>query len=64
MSPDSSSGSRSPIDLSTTAAGTINQIARGFSSFFTKSASEELPVALSFTSSATAFGDMSKTTHW
>ena len=29
--------------LSTTAAGTINQIARGFSSFFTRSASEDAP---------------------
>src|SRR4029077_12114243 len=64
MSPASTSGKRSPIDLSTTAAGTINQIALGFSSFFTKSGSEELPVALSLTSSATASGDMSKTTHW
>ena len=49
--------------MSTTAAGTISQIARGFASFFTKSASEEAPVAFSFASSATAFGDMSKTTH-
>ena len=48
---------------STTAAGTISQIARGFSSFVTKSRSEELPVAFSCTSSFTAFGDMSKTTH-
>ena len=29
--------------LSTTAAGTISQTARGFSSFFTRSASEEAP---------------------
>ena len=29
------------MDLSTTAAGTISQIARGLSSFFTKSASED-----------------------
>ena len=50
--------------LSTTAAGTISQIARGLSSFFTKSASEEAPIAFSLTSSSTAFGDMSKTTHW
>ena len=32
---------------STAAAGTINHIARGFSSFVTKSCSEELPVAFS-----------------
>src|SRR5258708_40099067 len=50
--------------LSTTAAGTINQIARGFSSLRTRSASEEAPTALSRAKSSTAFGDMSKTTHW
>ena len=33
--------------LSTTAAGTISQTARGFSSFFTKSASDEAPTAFS-----------------
>ena len=44
---------------STTAAGTISQTARGFSSFFTKSASEVAPTALSFTSSCTAGGDRS-----
>ena len=49
--------------LSTTAAGTINQMARGFSSFFTRSASEEAPTAFSLASSFTAFGDLSKTTH-
>ena len=49
---------------STTAAGTISQTARGFSSFFTKSASEEAPTAFSLASSSTAFGDLSKTTHW
>ena len=30
--------------LSTTAAGTINQTARGLSSFFTRSASEDAPI--------------------
>jgi hypothetical protein len=48
---------------STAAAGTINQIARGFSSLVTKSWNEELPVAFSCTKSFTAFGNMSKTTH-
>ena len=47
---------------STTAAGTISQIARGFSSFSTRSASELAPVALSFVEIRTAFGDASKTT--
>src|SRR6266478_4552095 len=64
MSPLSSSGRRSPMDLSTTAAGTISHTVLGFSSFFTKSASEEAPTALSWVSSCTAFGDLSKTTHW
>ncbi len=49
--------------LSTTAAGTMSQTARGLSSFFTKSTSEVDPTALSCTSSCTVFGDMSKTTH-
>ena len=49
--------------LSTTAAGTMSQTARGFSSFLTRSASEELPIAFSSTNSSTALGDMSKTTH-
>ena len=49
--------------LSTTAAGTISQSARGLSSFFTKSAGEAAPIAFSLVSSFTAFGDMSKTTH-
>src|SRR5207249_2059500 len=62
MSPGSSDGRRSAIVLSTTAAGTISQTARGFSSFFTRSARDELPVALSLTISLTASGDMSKTT--
>ena len=63
MSPFSSRGRRSAMDVSTTAAGTINHTALGLSSFFTKSASEEAPTALSWASSCTAFGDMSKTTH-
>ena len=33
--------------LSTTAAGTISQTARGLSSFFTRSASDEAPTAFS-----------------
>jgi len=41
------------------AAVTISQIARGFASLPTKSASEEAPTAPSFASSSTAFGDMS-----
>ncbi len=49
--------------LSTTAAGTISQTARGFASFSTKSASDAAPTAFSFASASTAFGDMSKTTH-
>ena len=49
--------------LSTTAAGTISQIARGFSSFFTRSCKEDAPDAFSLTSSSTAFGDLSNTTH-
>src|SRR6266481_6932286 len=62
MSPGSSAGRRSAIVLSTTAAGTISQTARGFSSFLTSSASEEDPVARSLTISLTVSGDMSKTT--
>ena len=49
--------------LSTTPAGTISQTARGFFSVLAKSASEAVPMAFSFASSATAFADMSKTTH-
>ena len=49
--------------LSTTAAGTISQTARGLASFSTRSASEDAPVAFSFASSSTALGDMSNTTH-
>ena len=49
--------------LSTTPTGTISQTARGFVRLLANSASEALPTALSFTSSATAFGDMSNTAH-
>jgi hypothetical protein len=49
---------------STAAAGTISQTARGISSFFTRSAIDEAPIALARVSSSTAFGDRSKTTHW
>jgi hypothetical protein len=49
--------------LSTMAAGTINQIARGFSSFFTSSASDGAPTAFSSTSFFTTDGVLSKTTH-
>ena len=50
--------------LSTTPTGTISQTARGLLSFLTKSASDAAPTAFSFTSSATAFADLSNTTHW
>src|SRR5579872_1497575 len=62
MSPVSRCGTRLAMVLSTTAAGTINHIARGLSSFFTNSGSVAEPTAFSCTSSFTAFGDMSKTT--
>src|SRR5260370_30603695 len=64
MSPGSRWGKRSAIVLSTTAAGTINHTARGLSSFAANSCSPELPTAVSRTSLSTAFGDISKTTHW
>src|ERR1700722_13649012 len=47
--------------LSTMAAGTISQMARGPLSFLTKSAREEAPTAPSRTSSSTAFGETSNT---
>src|SRR5262245_17431674 len=56
MSPFSSEGRRSAMVLSTTAAGTMSHTARGLSSFFTKSASEVDPIALSCTSSCTVLG--------
>ena len=52
------------IVLSTTAAGTISQIARGLANFATKSAIDVAPVAFSATRSCTALGDMSNTVHW
>src|SRR5262249_28562616 len=57
-------GSRSAIIVSTAAAGTIIHTARGFSSFFTKSAREEAPMAFSLTNSSTTCWDLSNTTHW
>ena len=43
----------------TLAAGTITHRARGFSSFFTNSASDDAPVAPSFTSDSTAAAERS-----
>src|ERR1700686_4715579 len=63
MSSGSRWGSRSVMVPSTAAAGTINHIARGLSSFVTKSWSEELPSAFSCISSFTTLWDLSKTTH-
>src|SRR5438876_3955995 len=63
MSPGVTWGRRSLTVVSTTAAGTISQIARGPSSFFTRSAIDEAPTAFARVSSSTAFGDASKTTH-
>ena len=51
------------ITLSTTAAGTISQTARGLSNFITRSASDEAPTAFSLTRSATACGERAKATH-
>src|SRR5258708_37981279 len=45
MSPAESLGTNSLIEASTTAAGTISQMARGFCSFCTKSSIELAPVA-------------------
>ena len=45
--------------VSTAAAGTISQTARGVGSFFARSAIDEAPTALAPTSSSTAFGDLS-----
>src|SRR4029077_19447239 len=63
ISPASSNGDSSPIVSSTTAAGTISQIARGRSSFLTKSAREVAPIALSLTRSLTALCERSNATH-
>src|SRR5215813_9742393 len=63
MSSGSRRDARLAIVLSTTAAGTINQTTRGFCNFLTNSSSEDDPTAFSPTSSLTALGDLSKTTH-
>src|ERR1700733_5646014 len=62
MSPASRWGERPAMVSSTTAAGTISQMARGFASFFTTSASEVAPIAFSLMSSFTACGDLLNTT--
>src|SRR5262249_17559560 len=64
MSPLARWGRRSPMVVSTAAAGTISHTARGVSSFFTRSAIDEAPTALAWVNSSIAFGDRSKTTHW
>src|SRR6266851_2579067 len=64
ISRGSSRGNRSAINVSTTAAGTINHTVRGFWSFSTRSASDDAPTAFSFTKSFTFSGDRLKTTHW
>ena len=46
------------MSCSTTAPGIIIQIARGLSSFFTSSASEDAPTAPSLANSSTAWGDL------
>ena len=61
MSPASSNATRSAILLVATAAGTINQMARGFFGFFTRSASDDAPTAFSFARFATACADRSYT---
>ena len=61
VSPGSRKGRRSVMVLSTTAAGTISQTARGFSSFFIRSANEEALMAPSLARSWTALGNTSKT---
>src|SRR5882724_5564817 len=62
MSSFSSLGTRSCSVASTTPAGTISQMARGFWSFFTKSSSESEPVAPSPTSCLTVSALRSYTT--
>jgi hypothetical protein len=47
------------MELSTTAAGTISQITRGFVSFVTKSASDVEPPAFSPTNCCTASAERS-----
>src|SRR5262245_60298371 len=63
MSSGSRRGVRLAIVLSTAAAGTINQTTLGFRNFLTRSCIDDDPTAFSPTSSLTALGDMSKTTH-
>ena len=64
MSPFSRSGRRSAIDLSTTAAGTISQIARGFASFFDEVRERRGADRLLLRRAPRRpSGDMSKTTH-
>src|SRR5215813_5658731 len=63
MSPGARCWRRSAMVASTAAAGTISHTARGVSSFFTRSATDEAPTALACTSSSTALADRSKTTH-
>src|SRR5208282_2955035 len=57
-------GSRSAIVASTTAAGTISQIARGFCSLATNCSREAAPVAPSPESCITASALRSYATHW
>ncbi len=52
-------GASSSIDASTNAAGTIRQMARGRSIFFTSSDRELAPTAPSFTSEATTSAERS-----
>src|SRR5438270_3383843 len=63
MSPDERLDTRSLMVASTAAAGTISQMARGVSSFLTRSAIDVAPTAFARVNSSTAFGDLSKTTH-
>ena len=63
MSPDSSNGPSLVSVASTTAAGTISQIALGFSSFPTNSSSEVEPFAPASASLSTGSACVSNTTH-
>src|SRR6202140_3780176 len=54
---------RAPDVVHVTGIAAVNQTARGFWSFSTRSASEEAPTAFSFTKSFTFCGDRLKTTH-
>src|SRR6267154_1551148 len=64
MSPGCMWGTMSAIVRSTTAAGTINQMARGCASVAATSASDAAPVAFSPTNVLTTAGERSNTTHW